>query len=195
MGSCTREWCAISSDWGCETARCPIGWTIDAVTAASGTSASPRCHCAPLGKGCFDIATAPLRAESHAPPARTHLILGTRPSRLALRQSQLVAAALMAAWPTPRSRSRVYTTQGDRDVHRPLPRSAARGLFTAEIEAALRAGEIDLAVHSLKDLPIEDGRGLVIGAVPQRAAPHDVLVSRHGLPLASLQAAPPHRNQ
>jgi hydroxymethylbilane synthase len=61
-----------------------------------------------------------------------------------------------------------------------------KGLFTAELEAALHSRTIDLAVHSLKDLPTDVSEGLVIGALPPRANPHDVLVSRHGDTLATL---------
>jgi hydroxymethylbilane synthase len=118
------------------------------------------------------------------------MTLGTRPSQLARRQTELVAAALRDAWPGITIEIRVYVTHGDRDVQRPLPEIGGKGLFTAEIEAALRRGEIDLAVHSLKDLPIEDSRDLIIGAVPVRASAHDVLVSRHGLPLESLPPRP-----
>mgnify|MGYP000427519311 FL=1 len=118
------------------------------------------------------------------------MTLGTRPSQLARRQTELVAAALRDAWPGVTIETRVYVTQGDRDVRRPLPEIGGKGLFTAEIEAALRRGEIDLAVHSLKDLPIEESGDLIIGAVPGRAPAHDVLVSRHGLPLEALPPGP-----
>ena len=117
------------------------------------------------------------------------LILGTRPSQLARWQTDLVAAALRAAWPDLPTQIKLYTTRGDRELDRPLPEIGGKGLFTAEIEAALHAGDIDLAVHSLKDLPIADSAGLAIGAVLERADVHDVLVSRHSLPLAEL---PPH---
>ena len=118
------------------------------------------------------------------------LILGTRPSQLARWQTDMVAAALRADWPGLRTEIKLYTTQGDRELGRPLPEIGGKGLFTAEIEAALRAGDIDLAVHSLKDLPISESTGLAIGAVLERADVHDVLVSRHALPLAELPARP-----
>jgi hydroxymethylbilane synthase len=70
----------------------------------------------------------------------------------------------------------VIETRGDRIVDRPLPDVGGKGLFTAELESALRAGTIDAAVHSLKDLPVEDPEDLIIGAIPTRAAVHDVLV-------------------
>jgi len=121
---------------------------------------------------------------------RHTLILGTRPSPLARRQTEFVASSLRAAWPDLRTDIQVYSTRGDRELSRPLPQIGGKGLFTAEIEAALRTGEIDLAVHSLKDLPIAEGNGLSIGAVLERADVQDVLVSRHGLPLAELPAEP-----
>jgi hydroxymethylbilane synthase len=118
------------------------------------------------------------------------LVLGTRPSRLARWQTDFIAAALHAAWPGLQTEIKVYTTRGDRELNRPLPEIGGKGLFTAEIEAALRAGEIDLAVHSFKDLPIAASEGLTIGAVLERADAQDVLVSRHGLPLAELPSNP-----
>ena len=125
-----------------------------------------------------------------AQAVRSKLVLGTRPSRLARWQTDNVADALRSAWAGLEIEVRVYTTQGDRDVQRPLPEIGGKGLFTAEIETALRSGEIDLAVHSLKDLPISDGGDLVVGAVPVRAPAHDVLVSRHGVTLDALPRAP-----
>jgi hydroxymethylbilane synthase len=118
------------------------------------------------------------------------LTLGTRPSQLARWQTDFVAAALEAAWPGLRTAIEVYTTRGDRELSRPLPEIGGKGLFTAEIETALRAGDIDLAVHSLKDLPIAEGEGLTIGAVVERADAYDVLVSRHGLALTELPSGP-----
>lgn len=118
------------------------------------------------------------------------LVLGTRPSQLARWQTDYVANALRAEWSGLRTEIQVYTTQGDRELSRPLPEIGGKGLFTAEIENALRSGDIDLAVHSLKDLPIAESEGLTIGAMPRRAEAHDVLVSRHSLPLAQLPPSP-----
>jgi hydroxymethylbilane synthase len=116
------------------------------------------------------------------------LILGTRPSQLARWQTDFVATALRAAWASLRTEIKVYTTQGDRELTRPLPEIGGKGLFTAEIEAALHDREIDMAVHSFKDLPIAESEWLTIGATLERADAHDVLVSRHGLPLEALPA-------
>jgi len=118
------------------------------------------------------------------------LILGTRPSQLARWQTDFVATSLRTAWPGLRTETEVYATRGDRELNRPLPEIGGKGLFTAEIEAALRSGDIHLAVHSLKDLPIADSEGLIIGAVLKRAEARDVLVSRHSSSLAELPPAP-----
>ena len=123
-------------------------------------------------------------------PMTRGLIVGTRPSQLARRQTELVVYALRSAWPELQADVKVYTTRGDRQLDRPLPEIGGKGLFTAEIERALHQREIDVAVHSLKDLPIADSDGLIIGAVPEREAAHDVLVSRHQLPLEALPASP-----
>jgi hydroxymethylbilane synthase len=105
------------------------------------------------------------------------LRLGTRRSPLALAQASEVAERLRAA------RSEVelvpIVTSGDRNAEVTGP-AGLKGMFVAEIVRALRDGEIDLAVHSAKDLPAEDEDGLVLGAIPERASPLDVLVTRDG---------------
>lgn len=120
------------------------------------------------------------------------LIIGTRLSALARQQTAWVVAALRAAWPELALEVRDFHTAGDRDQTHTLPEIGGKGLFTAEIETALAAGEVHLAVHSLKDLPIMvDGEsGLCLGATPARADPRDVLISRHNAPLAALPARP-----
>jgi hydroxymethylbilane synthase len=112
--------------------------------------------------------------------------MGTRGSALARWQTDFVAAQLRAAWPGLRIEIVVLHTQGDRVLDKPLPLIGGKGLFTAELEEALHAEEIDLAVHSLKDLPTETPHGLAIGAIPPRAPVNDVLVSRTGSTLAQL---------
>jgi hydroxymethylbilane synthase len=109
---------------------------------------------------------------------------------LARWQTDFAAAALHSAWPGLQTEVAVYTTKGDRELNRPLPEIGGKGLFTAEIEAALRSDDIDLAVHSFKDLPIVESEGLAIGAILKRADARDVLVSRHGLPLEGLPPRP-----
>ncbi len=83
---------------------------------------------------------------------------------------------------------RAIKTTGDKLANVPLAQSGTKGLFIKEIEEALAAGSIHLAVHSLKDLPTEQPAGLAVAAVPEREDARDVLVSRHGLQLASLPA-------
>uniref|UniRef100_A0A7C1FMT1 Porphobilinogen deaminase n=1 Tax=Caldilinea aerophila TaxID=133453 RepID=A0A7C1FMT1_9CHLR len=114
--------------------------------------------------------------------------LGTRGSTLARWQTDHVAGLLAKAWPHLHIHVKVLHTQGDRVLDRPLPLIGGKGLFTAELEDALHSGAIDLAVHSLKDLPIELTSGLTIGAIPTRGAVHDVVISRSGHPLARLPA-------
>jgi hydroxymethylbilane synthase len=113
------------------------------------------------------------------------VILGTRGSELARAQARLVEEAVQAAQPDTKIDTRIITTRGDRA--RLLERQAGRkGLFTAEIERALLAGDIDVAVHSAKDLPSETNPDAEIAAVLPRAAMDDVLVSKHPGGFASL---------
>ncbi|HOQ88730.1 MAG TPA: hydroxymethylbilane synthase [Candidatus Hydrogenedentes bacterium] len=114
------------------------------------------------------------------------LVIGTRGSELALAQSRSVAAALESAWPGLSVELKIMVTQGDRQTDRPLPEIGGKGLFTRELEEALRAGAIDLAVHSLKDLPVEDTPGLRVGAVTAREAREDALYSLEGWDFAAL---------
>jgi hydroxymethylbilane synthase len=106
----------------------------------------------------------------------TPLRIGTRGSRLALWQAQHVAALLR---PHPVELVEIQTV-GDQVRDRPLAQIGGDGLFTKEIQKALLAGAVDLAVHSLKDLPTLPVEGLVLAAVPRRGPTGDVLVShRH----------------
>ena len=112
--------------------------------------------------------------------------IGARGSALSLRQVELVAKRLRAAHPTLLVDVVVIVTTGDRVLDTPLPLIGGKGVFTEEIETALRDGRIDLAVHSLKDLPTTDPAGVIIGAIPPRASWADALVSRCGQSLARL---------
>jgi hydroxymethylbilane synthase len=118
--------------------------------------------------------------------ARRLLRLGTRGSALARWQTDYVAGLLAAAWPALACEVVEFRTQGDRVLDTPLPLLGGKGVFTAELEAALHSGDIDFAVHSLKDLPTEMPAGLALGAVPVRAEAADVLVSRAGYTLETL---------
>ncbi len=114
------------------------------------------------------------------------LVIGSRRSKLAQAQSRSVRRLLLAAWADLEVRIELIDTQGDLNRADPLPAIGGKGLFTAELEAALRRGEIDLAVHSLKDLPVEEPPGLTVVAIPERANPQDVLISRRAASLAEL---------
>jgi hydroxymethylbilane synthase len=116
------------------------------------------------------------------------ILIGTRGSALALLQSRRVAERLRAARPGLVCEIVEITTRGDQDSAQPLPEIGGEGLFTERIEHAVRAGSVDVAVHSLKDLPVEDPAGLVVGAVIGREETRDVLVARDGLTLATLPA-------
>lgn len=115
------------------------------------------------------------------------IVIGTRGSGLARCQAEHVAVALRALAPDAEVMIAVIRTTGDTITDVPLPQVGGKGLFTKEIEEALLSGEIDLAVHSMKDLPTEQPDGLCVGAVPKREDPHDVLVSSEGVALARLR--------
>ncbi|MFZ4816772.1 MAG: hydroxymethylbilane synthase [Phototrophicaceae bacterium] len=111
---------------------------------------------------------------------------GTRGSLLARWQTDYVIGLLEAAVPYIVCKVEVFSTRGDQVLETPLPLIGGKGVFTAELEAALHEGRIDCAVHSLKDLPTESPDGLTLGAILTRENPADVLVSRHHLPLDAL---------
>lgn len=114
------------------------------------------------------------------------LIIGTRGSKLALAQTRLVTDALAEKHPGIAISPKVIVTKGDTDQS-PIPLdTVGKNWFTAEIEQALLAGEIDLAVHSMKDLPPEVPPGIVTLPVLERGDPRDVLVSRTGAALKDL---------
>src|SRR5262249_53663339 len=113
------------------------------------------------------------------------IILGTRGSELARAQTRLVEKAIRGKRTNVTIETRIIATKGDKarvvDLH-----AGRKGLFTAEIERALVAGDIDVAVHSAKDLPSETSPDAEIAAVLPRAAVDDILVSKHPGGLASL---------
>jgi hydroxymethylbilane synthase len=114
------------------------------------------------------------------------LRIGTRHSPLALWQSNFILEQLQQIHPSRVIELLHFTTQGDRILDKPLPEIGGKGLFTLELEEALSRGEIDMAVHSLKDLPTEMAAAFVIGAIPQRANPFDALITRGGILLDEL---------
>ena len=117
---------------------------------------------------------------------RNRLFVGSRTSRLAMWQTDHVIERLRGAWPDLVLEVRTFVTEGDSDQETALPEIGGRGVFTARLEQALAAGEIDLAVHSLKDLPVQTGGEFTIGAVTSRSDPRDCLVARNGWTLATL---------
>ncbi|MCL5998073.1 MAG: hydroxymethylbilane synthase [Chloroflexi bacterium] len=112
---------------------------------------------------------------------------GTRPSPLAKRQTQQIIDRLQEAWPHLHCETVSITTTGDRNLTQPLPEIGGKGVFTEQLEEALRSGHIDFAVHSLKDLPIIGGSNdLALTAIGAREDAHDVLISAQGWQLVSL---------
>jgi hydroxymethylbilane synthase len=114
----------------------------------------------------------------------TLLRLGTRKSKLALWQANFVKEKLEALGC--KVELVPITTTGDKILDAPLAKIGGKGLFVKEIENALLAGEIDLAVHSLKDVPITIPEGLTLSAITEREEPYDVLISRNGKKLEEL---------
>ena len=106
------------------------------------------------------------------------VVLGTRGSSLALCQARIVQAQLQARYPDVDVALETIAAQADRQPEAPLAAMSGEGIFVKELEAALLDGRIELAGHSLKDLPLETPRGLGIAAVLKREEPRDALVSR-----------------
>jgi hydroxymethylbilane synthase len=114
------------------------------------------------------------------------VVIGTRGSKLALWQANWVRERLVAAGAE--VEIRIIKTTGDKLANVPLTQSGTKGLFIKEIEEALAEGIVDLAVHSLKDLPTGQPPGLTVAAVPPREDARDALISREGVGLAGLPA-------
>ncbi|WP_124727074.1 hydroxymethylbilane synthase [Staphylospora marina] len=113
-------------------------------------------------------------------------VVGSRRSQLALTQTGWVIDRIREAAPDRSLRVEKIVTKGDRILNVTLSKVGGKGLFVKEIEEALLSGRIDLAVHSMKDMPSEMPPGLVIGAIPVRETPLDCLISRNGRKLAEL---------
>ena len=116
------------------------------------------------------------------------VVIGTRGSALARWQAAEVGRLLRAAHPGLEITEKIVVTAGDRQQTGPVIDLGGKGVWVKEIEEGLRSGEIDLAVHSMKDVPAELAPGLAIVAVPTRADPRDAIVSRDGSTLAALPA-------
>lgn len=104
--------------------------------------------------------------------------VGTRESKLAVEQTNLVIAALQRQFPGIAAEKVLIRTEGDKNLNKPLPEFGGKGVFITELERALLNGEIDLAVHSAKDMPAEIDEKLVIAGVLPREDARDVLVTK-----------------
>jgi len=114
--------------------------------------------------------------------------IGTRGSQLALWQAKWVQRAIEQKWPDAHTELVIIKTTGDKILDVPLAKVGGKGLFVKEIEESLKDGRIDLAVHSMKDMPAELPHGLCIGAVPQREDPLDALIAVSSNSLQNLPA-------
>ena len=112
--------------------------------------------------------------------------IGTRRSQLALAQALWVRNQISDRYPDTRVEIVKIKTRGDRITDRPLSSIGGKGLFVKEIEEVLQKKEIDVAVHSLKDVPAEIPDNLHIGIIPEREDPHDVMISRNNIALEHL---------
>ncbi|HEV7473907.1 MAG TPA: hydroxymethylbilane synthase, partial [Pyrinomonadaceae bacterium] len=122
---------------------------------------------------------------------KDHLVIGSRGSKLALTQAQMVKTELESLQPALEVRIEIIKTSGDVNSE-PLAVIGGQGVFTKELEEALLAGRIDVAVHSLKDLPTIMPPGLMLGAICKREDPRDALVLRQAPGLAtSIRTLPP----
>jgi hydroxymethylbilane synthase len=115
---------------------------------------------------------------------KKNIRIGTRGSQLALWQAHHVKSSIETLFPDLTVEIITISTKGDRITDRPLALVGGKGLFVKEIETALLNNQIDLAVHSMKDMPGELPEGLVIGAIPARENPFDVMISRDNKRLA-----------
>ena len=114
------------------------------------------------------------------------LVIATRESQLALWQAEHVKARLMALHPGLEVELLGMTTQGDQILDSPLSRIGGKGLFVKELETAMAEGRADLAVHSIKDVPMDLPEGFELAAISQREDPRDAFISRKYASLADL---------
>jgi len=122
-----------------------------------------------------------------SPPAPKQLLVALRKSALSLCHAEYIRDRLLAHYPECEITLRGITTQGDRVLEKSLADIGGKGLFIEEIETAMRDGRADVAVHSLKDMPMEMAPGFTIAAVPVREDPRDALVCNN---YASIEALP-----
>ncbi|MDQ3655768.1 MAG: hydroxymethylbilane synthase [Chloroflexota bacterium] len=135
------------------------------------------------------VITVPTQGNTRA-RSLSRLVIGTRGSALAMWQANAVRAALTARFPEMKVELNVIRPEGDIDKTSSLLKIGGRGVFASALQQALLDGEIDVAVHSTKDVPTIEPAGLVIVAFPEREDARDAVVSRHGVPLAKLPDSP-----
>ncbi|KIL46233.1 hydroxymethylbilane synthase [Jeotgalibacillus campisalis] len=116
------------------------------------------------------------------------IVVGSRRSKLAMTQTNWVINQLKALDPAVEFEIKEIVTKGDQIQNVMLSKVGGKGLFVKEIEQAMIDGEIDMAVHSMKDMPAELPEGLTIGSIPEREDPRDALISNSGQSLAQLPA-------
>ncbi|CAH2777500.1 MAG: Porphobilinogen deaminase (EC [uncultured Caballeronia sp.] len=128
-----------------------------------------------------------MNSETHSTTPPASLTIASRESRLAMWQAEHVRCALHKLYPSCDVKILGMTTRGDQILNRTLSKVGGKGLFVKELEAALADGRADLAVHSLKDVPMELPEGFALGAILEREDPCDAFVSPH---YESLEALP-----
>lgn len=117
---------------------------------------------------------------------KSKVVIGTRGSKLALWQANWVKEKLEELYPEIKIEIEKIKTTGDKILDAPLAKIGGKGLFVKEIEEALLDGRVDIAVHSMKDVPTEIPKGLHIAAICKREDPRDAFLSRDGIPLKDL---------
>ncbi len=117
---------------------------------------------------------------------KNKFIIGSRGSKLALWQSNHIAGRIKQEHPEITTEIRIIKTQGDKILDVPLAKIGDKGLFVKELEEALLSGTVDLAVHSMKDVPTSLPAGLIIGAITEREDPRDVVITADGTKLDEL---------
>jgi hydroxymethylbilane synthase len=132
----------------------------------------------------FCVSTGSLSAVNH--PSK--IIIATRESALAMWQAHHIEARLHALYPGVQTHLLGMTTEGDRVLGTPLARIGGKGLFVKELELALESGQADIAVHSMKDVPMNLSAGFSIAAITEREDPRDAFVSKDFVDLESLPA-------
>ena len=133
----------------------------------------------------------PLSSASMSDSATRPLVIGSRASKLAQIQTDIVKNALSVQFPDQELQIQLMTTEGDKNQSQALYLMGGKALWTKELEVGLLDGSIDLIVHSLKDVPTALPEGCAIGAILEREDPRDALVVKEGLDYKTLEELPP----